>query len=181
MAATDPHLTLLSSIAAELGQKEGPSNRWVGSPFEWIVGLPSGTKGKTGKLILDQWMRSRDIAVVASPESPGGRWVNGRLIQIRMSTLWAGGFYKFQQIKPGDFDAMVFLGLSPFAAHGWLVPKADLIEHTLRNGQHVFDGVAASSWLQVDPQAPPPWLVEHGGSLAQLEDRLLQPSVQGRQ
>ena len=46
-------------------------------------------------------------------------------MEIKFSTLWKSGVYKFQQIRDQEYDAMVLLGISPFSAACWIVPKAE--------------------------------------------------------
>jgi hypothetical protein len=85
------------SLAAEYRQ-EG-ENPWEGSPFEWIRTQSSRRRGKIGEQLLAGYLASRDFTVGPARTSDADRVVNGRLVEVKFSTLWESGIYKFQQIR----------------------------------------------------------------------------------
>jgi len=107
----------------EMGLRERVSP-WAGSPFEWLMSLPSRSRGKAGEVLAAAWL-ARNGHRVASPTSADhDRRVNGAKIEIKMSTLWTGGNYVFQQLRDQDYEYVFLLGISPTTASAWFVPKA---------------------------------------------------------
>ena len=41
---------------------------WKESPFEWIVYLPSGSKGRLGKRLVSQWCALKGLSVSRSSD-----------------------------------------------------------------------------------------------------------------
>jgi hypothetical protein len=168
---TDPDVLRLASIAATLmpdyiNPAEDP---WAGSPFAWIRTRPSRQVGKIGEQLVAGWAAAKGLDVTRAPNSDADRVINGKRVEIKFSTLWAGGGYKFQQIRDQRYDAAFLLGLSPFAASAWVVPKPVLMERPFRPGlAHQHGGQAGTDtvWLSFQAAAPPAWLSEFGGTLA---------------
>lgn len=62
------------------------------------------------------------------------------------------------------------LGVSPFYAHCWVIPKSDVIrlwkvEHVIPS-QHGGAGGADTAWIDVNPDAPVEWLTHYGGPMS---------------
>ena len=92
---------------------------------------------------------------------------------IKFSTLWKSGGYKFQQIRDQNYDFVFALGISPFDAHAWVIPKAVLKRHVIGHmGQHTGAAATDTSWLSVKVGEEPHWLMECGGSLTKARDVL---------
>jgi len=141
-------------------------SQWVGSPFEWLVRLPSRRKGAAGERIIEDWAVSRGLAVSSSPSTHADRIINGHRVEIKLSTLWSAGVYKFQQIRDQDYDYCLCLGLSPFEAHVWLVPKDELLRHVIgQRGQHRGREGTDTSWITVEPESPEEWMRPYGDTL----------------
>ena len=52
----DSNFELFSKAADFLRNEiDIPKKEWKGSPFEWILHLPSATKGLLGKRLIAQW------------------------------------------------------------------------------------------------------------------------------
>ncbi len=168
---TDPDVVLLATIAATLmtdyvNPAEDP---WAGSPFAWIKTRPSRQVGKIGEQLVAGWAAAKGLDVVRTGDSEADRVINGHRVEIKFSTLWAGGGYTFQQIRDQRYDVALLLGLSPFAASAWVVPKAVLMERPFRSGlSHQHGGQAGTDtvWLQFPATRPPAWLSEFGGTLS---------------
>ena len=115
---TDPDVRILASIATSLeGDYAADDAAWVGSPFAWIKTRPSRQVGKIGEQLVAGWLASRGFNVSRSGDSEADRVVEEKRIEIKFSTLWKGGGYKFQQLRDQDYDLVVCLGVSPFDAH----------------------------------------------------------------
>lgn len=165
---TDPDLQLLASIAASLEPDyRSDDDGWAASPFGWIKRQQSRTRGKIGEQLVAGWCAAKGFDVTAAPNSDSDRVIAGLRTEIKFSTLWQGGFFKFQQIRDQDYDVVFCLGLSPFDAHCWIVPKSTLQRQP--DGvqpQHGGQAGTDTLWLQVRPNDVPEWLHEWGGTLA---------------
>jgi len=174
-AITDPEVRDLALYAALLRDeyvKDEP-DPWRDSPFGWIKTRPSRQVGAIGERLVAAWCAAKDFDVVKSPDSEADRLIEGHRVEIKFSTLWRGGGYKFQQIRDQNYDCVFALGISPFDAHAWVIPKAVLKRHVIGHmGQHTGAGATDTSWLPVKVGEEPEWLTECGGSLAQAHDLL---------
>lgn len=97
--------------------------------------------------------------------------IQGHRVEVKSSTLWENGFYKFQQIRDQDYAFLICLGLSPHSAQCWIIPKKVLydhvIDHTPQHGgkKHGKKG-KDTYWFTVYPDKPENWLEPYGGTLA---------------
>lgn len=168
---TDPDVMLLASIAATLmtDYVDPATDPWAGSPFAWIKTRPSRQVGKIGEQLVAGWAAAKGLDVTRAPNSDADRVINGKLIEIKFSTLWGQGGYKFQQIRDQRYEHAFFLGMSPFTASAWVVPKSVLMERPFRPGlspQHGGQAGTDTAWLSFPAIVPPAWLAEFGGTLA---------------
>ncbi len=166
----DPDVQLLAAIAGTLKADyvlDGEPDPWTGSPFAWIRNLPSRRRGKIGEQLVAGWCAAKGLDVTASRDSQADRVIGGWRVEIKFSTLWASGVYKFQQIREQDYDHLVCLGISPFDAQAWLISKEVLRQHVIgHTPQHVGARGTDTFWLSFRPAEPPQWLAECGGTLA---------------
>jgi hypothetical protein len=165
------------SRAAESIKEEFNQDRsiWLGSPFEWVLTLPSGAKGKLGKRLVYQWCALQGLAVDRSPDSEADMLVNGHRAEIKFSTLWTAGFYKFQQIRDQNYEFMICLGISPNEAHCWVLSKNILMDNVIGHlGQHTGAAGQETAWFEVRLNAIQPWLSDTGGNLATALTKLRQ-------
>lgn len=167
----DPDVLLLASIAATLmGDYINPAeDPWAGSPFAWIKTRPSRQVGKIGEQLVAGWAAAKGLDVTRTGDSDADRVINQHRIEIKFSTLWAGGNYVFQQIRDQRYDLALLLGLSPATASAWVIPKAVLMERPFRLGisaQHGGQAGRDTAWLQFPAIRPPEWMAEFGGTLA---------------
>ncbi len=167
----DPEVLLLASIAGTLKRdyvREGADDPWEGSPFAWIKTRPSRQVGKIGEQLIAGWSATKGLDVVASGDSEADRVIGGRRVEIKFSTLWESGVYKFQQLRDQNYEFAVCLGISPFDAHCWVISKAVLRQHVIgHTPQHTGKGGTDTFWLSFPVVSPPPWLQHCGGSLAE--------------
>lgn len=138
---------------------------WAGSAFEWLMRLPSRSRGRAGELIAESWLQGLGFNVRAPSNTGHDRIVSNRKVEIKLSTLWAGGEYVFQQLRDQDYDFALMLGVSPSAASCWLVPKAEVFERAAP--QHGGAAGRDTRWLRLRASAPPVWMSAHGGELEQ--------------
>lgn len=159
--------TQLTEVAAELEVAYlDIDSQWVGSPFEWIKTRPSRQVGAIGEKIVARLFEMGGHEVERSPDSEADRVIDGRRIEIKFSTLWKNGGYKFQQVRDQDYEAAVCLGVSPQDAHLWFFPKRILYDHVIgHTGQHGGRGGQDTAWIHLNPDAPLSWAIPWGGQL----------------
>jgi hypothetical protein len=174
----DPEVLALAAISATLQAEYAAEElAWTGSPFAWIKSRPSRTIGAIGERLVAGWLAAKGFDIAKSPDSDADRLVNGHRTEIKFSTLWKTGIYKFQQLRDQNYAFAICLGISPFDAHCWVLPKAELLsrwKESVREGkeiegiqpQHGGSDGRDTAWLSIDPAAPPSWLSNHGGRLA---------------
>lgn len=173
----DPEVRLLAGIAqtmkAEYVEEEIP---WLESPFGWIKSRPSRQVGAIGERLVAGWLAAKDFNVRRSPDSDADRLIEEARVEIKFSTLWKNGVYKFQQLRDQRYDFAICLGLSPFDAHCWVLSKAEIMYQWREGGgiasQHGGAGGSDTAWLTVRPDSPPSWLIGKGGTLAEAAARV---------
>lgn len=167
MSQTTLDFNLLASAANYIrGDLEMDYGAWENSPFEWVLKLPAGSKGKLGKHLVYQWCAVKGLSVDRSPDSQADMLINGHRVEVKFSTLWKVGIYKFQQIRDQNYEYSVCLGVSPFEAHCWVISKAILKQHVIGHmGQHTGLSGQETAWFSVNPSKPPEWLLPCGGIL----------------
>lgn len=129
---------------------------WINSPFEWIISMPSRSKGAIGEKIVSMWLASYNFNVARSPDTQADRVVEGKRVEIKLSTLWKAGGYKFQQLRDQNYDFAIMLGLAPHDAHCWVIKKSEIIrlwkEEHIIEGQHTGHDGADTAWLHINPE-----------------------------
>ncbi|MXZ14219.1 MAG: hypothetical protein F4Y76_01720 [Acidimicrobiales bacterium] len=142
---------------------------WSSSPFGWIKTKASRTVDAIGEKLVSAWCDDLGLDVVRTGDTEADRLVEGHRVEIKFSTRWQNGEYRFQQIRDQRYDFLFALGLSPSSVHGWMIPKSVLLEHVIgQMGQHTGAGAADTDWLAGVPGEEPPWLRACGGSLGDV-------------
>jgi site-specific DNA-methyltransferase (adenine-specific) len=141
------------------------SELWEGSPFNWVLQLPAAKKGKLGKQLIATWSAAKGLTVDHSKDSKASLIINGLRISIKFSTLWSEGSYKFQQIRSEGYDYLICLGISPSEAHCWIFDRDFIVKRA--TPQH-RGATGAEYWLTINPQNPPTWTSNCGGTLDQV-------------
>lgn len=173
----DPEVQLLAAIAGTLeADYLNLDSTWAGSPFAWIKTRPSRQVGKIGEQLVAGWCAAKGLGVMPTGDSDADRVINGRRTEIKFSTLWtprpgttAGANYVFQQIRDQRYDQLVLLGLSPFGASCWVLPKSvtQTTPHPVGlTPQHGGAAGRDTLWLRFPAAMPPVWLEQYGGTLA---------------
>jgi hypothetical protein len=170
---SDPEVQVLATLSGTLAVDyvRAEDDPWVGSPFAWILNQPSRSRGAIGEKLIAGWCATKGFDVVRSPDSEADRIVEGHRFEIKFSTLWKSGGYKFQQIREQDYEYCFCLGISPFDAHAWLLPKAVLREYVIGHmGQHTGATGTDTAWLGFEAGSPYAWMEPYGGSLSAVRD-----------
>lgn len=164
---TSPEFDLLAQIAKYLRKDfVGSNDPWVESPLAWIRVLPPALRGKLGVSLIRGWLGAKDFSVDVSGDSEADLLINRHRVEVKFSTLWKSGVYKFQQIRDQNYEYAICLGVSPFEAHCWVISKPILNEHVIgHKPQHRGAKGTDTFWFSVEPNNPPGWLLECGGTL----------------
>ncbi len=162
--------TMLQGLLEELTEcrlARNPNRLWEGSSYGWLTKLPSRKRQAVGKQLVAGWSAAKGLDVIRAKDSPCDRVIAGQRMEIKFSTLWGSGVYKFQQLREQNYEFAICLGLSPFTAHCWVISKDLLRAHVIgHTPQHTGKGGTDTFWLSVDVANPPSWLSECGGTLA---------------
>jgi len=142
---------------------------WADSPFEsFALDLTSRQKGAAGERIVAEFLKQQGFSVSKSPDSEADLVVNSKRVEVKCSTLWEGGIYKFQQIRDQDYSILFCLGISPHEAHAWVARKAD-IDWDEISGQHKGKEAKDTSWTGFAPsQCPHTWMRPQTGNLTKV-------------
>lgn len=168
----NPEVRLLAAISASLeADYTQTDERWKGSPFGWIRTRPSRQKGAIGEKLVAGWLAARGFNITRAENTDADRIVENKAVEIKFSMLWESGSYTFQQLRDQQYDFAICLGISPFDAHCWVLPKDDILRYWRDTGEldSQHGGIAGSDtcWLTVNPGFVPDWLCSHGGKLRQ--------------
>lgn len=167
-AISDPDVEIPASCSLTLQADYADDDKaWIGSPFAWIKTRPSRQVGVIGEKLVAGWLATKGFDVVRSPDSQADRIINGCRAEIKFSTLWKSGFYKFQQLRDQNYEFAICLGISPFDAHCWVIPKKVILQQWGKGAglesQHGGRAGSDTAWLSVHPGEEPNWLSEFGG------------------
>lgn len=136
MEQQDADLAVFSRLSAEvqIGFEDAAADEWEASPFGWIRREPSRRKGSIGEALVRDWATQEGTQVERPTDSGHDCRINGLLIEVKFSLVWAGGQFVFQQIRDQSYEVACLLGLEPQRVHLWAVPKLVLWKHA--TGQH---------------------------------------------
>jgi hypothetical protein len=152
--AQEAFATLANGVRAQFVPAVDP---WAGSPYRWLKDLPTATRSKAAVTLLAAWLSRAGIPVVRRSGPGGHQLVSGvDRVEVKLSTAWATGEYRFQGVHDGPVERFALLGVSPDQVHLWLVPRAAAVDR--------LEGSAG--WISVCAAAPPGWLSRFGGDPA---------------
>lgn len=173
-SASERDLEFLTLILRGLESNYPGTQAWDESPFKWVLAQPSATKGSIGRQLVIAWANLHGLFPrQVSLEHQTYLELNDVLIQVKFSTLWDTGYYRFQQIRDKGYNYSLCFGLAPFDMNAWLIPKQLLDIHVIgTKGQHTGAGSGETWWFEVSPSGPPSWLQECGGQLKDVADHL---------
>ena len=174
----DPDMQLLERIANRLHEDypDVDDRSWANSPFEWIKERASAQQGSICKRLVADALEVRGFSIARAP-GRGADWeINGIRAAVKSSTLWEGRFYKFQQLRNQDYHVVICLGISPFDAHCWVIPRSFIMENwgvpELFPIQHRGQEGTDTVWITVDPENVQPSLIPYGGTLTEAAEVL---------
>lgn len=170
---TDPEVRELATASALIAADyvEPGEDPWQLSPFGWIRTTQSRRRGAIGEKLVASWCAAKGFDVIRSPDSNADRIIEGLRVEIKFSTLWDTGVYKFQQIRDQDYEYCFCLGISPFDAHAWFIPKSALNEHVIgHTGQHGGANSLETAWISFPAIAAHAWMAEYGGRLGAVRN-----------
>ena len=175
MKNTKQEYNIIVDISKKLeSQYQKDSVEWEKSYFAWLRDYPSGRKGAIGKKLVTSWLKEHSFNVQKGLGKGSGvdRIVEGKCVAIKTSTPWQNnGGYTFQQLRDQKYDLVICLGLSPFDAHCWVIPKDDVLRLWKKEGkiktQHGGKKGADTAWINFQANSPPKWLAPFGGSLSE--------------
>lgn len=163
-------INFISDVTDNMKEKYiNEDDMWKNSKFYWIKNLPSRTIGAIGEKIVEQWLTSNNFSVKRSPDSEADRIVNEKRVEIKFSTLWKGGFYKFQQIRNQNYDFIILFGLSPNDCHCWVMEKKQIMKLKMCGvieGQHTGSHGNETSWIQLYPNNKNDYFKDNGNTLS---------------
>lgn len=139
---------------------------WIDTPNEPIKGMVSSTKGRFGQLLVAAALRDMGHTVAKGGSNEFDLLVDGnRRVEVKLSTRWSAGCYKFQQLRePHDFSDVAFVFVDPTEINIYFANRASINAHVFNaceNLQHV--GQAGNSgvyWLSVNVGMIPNWFNE---------------------
>jgi len=152
---------------------------WSTSPYKWLRELQSRTRGKAGEQIIAGWLASEGFTVGKPSSSNSDRSVELTQVEIKLSTQWDSGEFRFQQIRDQDYRFVILLGVMPQELKVWILPKKVALKYS--TPQHTGKGGAETRWLAFDAANPPKWLTRYGGNAQEAVAavrRYLQPTEQ---
>ena|ERR1035441_10415392 len=173
MSPKGPGLAAIEAISSDLKkQYDSPEDaEWRNHPLEWIRGQASARIGKIGRLLVQGLCERVGLQAVAVGYSLR---IAKKTIQVRFSTGWSGGGFKFEQLRNESYAAVFCLGITPSRAFAWVIPKGVIFKADgtiLRKDgltpQHKGKGGSDTAWINVDVQSIPPWMDQCGGSVAE--------------
>ncbi|HYD93258.1 MAG TPA: hypothetical protein VEB18_02265 [Candidatus Paceibacterota bacterium] len=158
-----PLTAISGKLQNEYESVQGAS--WEGSPFAWIIRRRSSRqRGKIGEELVTEWCKENGLRVERCPDSDADCLIEGKRVEIKFSTLWEGGSYRFQQLRDQNYDYLLCLGVSPFTVHAWIMKKSEIPFDMLKH-QHKGKQGLDTWWFSVTPGKEPEWLKQHGGTL----------------
>lgn len=169
----DPEVQILSQLSQPLqSDYRNDSDEWAGSPFAWMQGKPSSRqKGTIGEKIVSEYLLRKGFDVQVTRDTEADRIIDRTArVEIKLSLLWEKREYVFQQFRNQNYHFAICLGVSPFNAHCWALPKKVILEQWNSGEgikpQHGGQEGSDTAWLHVDPNDVPSWLTQWGGQLS---------------
>jgi hypothetical protein len=109
MTSKEPGLAALEAISTKIKAAfDTPEDlEWKGHSLEWIRSHPSARIGKIGRSFVQSLCEGSGLKVKKIGYS---LIIKDKKIQVRFSTGWSGGGFKFEQLRYEGFDRSLLLG-----------------------------------------------------------------------
>lgn len=174
-SASEDDYNLMIETAGALASQHPRAADWIDSPFRWLLPLPPATRGKVGRQLVWAWAERSGFTVEkATRNRQLYLRINDQIVQVKTSTLWHSGIYKFQQIRDRDYDYCFCLGISPLDMNAWIIPKEALELNVInQRGQHTGSDSAETWWFETRPESSMRWLEPYGNQLSHAREALL--------
>ena len=180
MTPSDDDFAFVARLSAELQEEmlDDSADVWMASPFAWIREQPSARKGAIAVAILRTWATDSGLTTTRAKNSDHDLIIEELKIEVKLSTLWANGDFRFQQLRDQDYEHVCLLGLEPQAVRLWIVPKTVVLDHA--RGQHTGESGRDTAWLNFKAASPPSWLNSYGSTLSAARRYLEETSRERR-
>jgi hypothetical protein len=173
-ARSRPDVELMQEMSRALSDAHSQVRDWSGSDFNWMLTLSTGARGAVGRQLVEAWVGSLGIPTGRVSENNAHYVLAWDLrIQVKTSTMWESGHFRFQQIRDQNFDLLLCLGLQPDDVSVWLFPKDVVLEHLSGvGGQHTGASARETYWMNLAPGANNSWVDEYGDQFSTAKDFL---------
>ena len=167
----------LADIASEIedelkSQHSENIKEWVNSPFKWVKGSIKST-GDVGVRIISRFLQMKEeFSVSDAPGKANNIKINGKTVQIKFATLGEKGYYQFNQVQDGEYEILLYFGVSPEDAHGWVACKSVVIQKW--NNLTEQHGKTKRQISFKPSSCPHSWLKPQDGNLAGMCEKLLE-------
>lgn len=165
----ESHILEIWDRSVARNREDFPPNEdaWRGSRYAYLRQLQSRRRGAAGEDLVEKLLVGLGYQVQRAGDSQADRQIKGSgaatRIEIKISTEWQGGQYRWSQFRDQDYEWAVLVGISPRAARIWVIPKDVVLAHA--EGQHSGAGAKETFWIAVDADDIPEWMNEWGGDL----------------
>jgi hypothetical protein len=178
MMPKEPGLASLEAISVTLKKTyDTPEDaEWKDHPLEWIRSKPSARIGKIGRLFVTELCNQAELQA----KGVGYALLIGKKkFQVRFSTGWSGGGFKFEQLRFEKYEAVICLGITPERAFAWVIPQTvifgtngTILKKDGLTPQHKGKGGSETAWINVNVQEIPEWMTPYGDSVADAVKKL---------
>ncbi len=142
-----------------------PASIWT-MPFDTIVRLPSGTKGRFGEFLIGQCCSEAGLDVSSCPPIDKGnydRLIDDFRVEVKTSFEGSDGSWIFQQIRyPDNYDYLCCLGISPDEVKCFVLHSQE-IEHLIKTEDFSHQHAGKRTWwYNVSVSVNPDWYLGTG-------------------
>jgi hypothetical protein len=83
------------------------------SPFHWLLPLPPVSKGKAGRIMIEELLRQNGYSTGRASGVAQSLKVTRGVLKTKLSLEWDAGTFAFEQIEDDPYDFLAMLGASP--------------------------------------------------------------------
>ena len=138
---------------------DDPSVEWS-IPFDTIVNLPSGTKGRFGRFLVNKCFTDAGLTVSRRPLEDRGEYdwvINDFRVGVKTSFEGQNGVWFFQQIRyPENYDYLCCIGISPDKVKCFILHSRE-IEELIKTEELMRQHSGNEWWCYIDVGVNPGW------------------------